>query len=491
MKRQAKNPYLPSYEYVPDGEPYVFGDRLYVYGSHDKFNGKLFCLNDYVCWSAPVDDLSNWRCEGVIYKKNQDPMNRLGFYQMYAPDMVEGSDGRYYLYYTLAFQSVIAIAVSDTPAGHYQFYGYLSDASGKLFWNNHKDPLLFDPGVLVDDDGRVYLYSGFAPKNDVPFFLTGWKKRSTKGGYVIELESDMKTVKTEPVCIFPKVGEAEGTGFEGHEFFEASSIRKIADTYYFIYSSINGHELCYATSQRPTGGFTYRGTIISNGDLFINGCSKDRQAYNYIGNNHGSIVCVKNQWYVFYHRQTNRHHYSRQGLAEPIDIQADGTIPQVGMSSSGLTNGPLVGKGEYQAAIACHLMAKHGAGRYGTYFGALTFRTHPYFTQTGKDRENHPTQYIANMRDGAVAGFKSFLIEDLQEIAVQVQSTGVGVMYVSTALSSEPIAEISVNKSNRYSYFRSSVDLKNKEVALYFCYKGSGKVNFKSFVLNEHAHEVQ
>jgi len=66
MKKQVFNPYLPSYEYVPDGEPYVFGDRLYVYGSHDKFNGKNFCLGDYVCWSAPVDDLGNWKFEGTI-----------------------------------------------------------------------------------------------------------------------------------------------------------------------------------------------------------------------------------------------------------------------------------------------------------------------------------------------------------------------------------------------------------------------------------------
>ena len=37
MKQQVFNPYLPSWEYIPDGEPYVFGDRVYVYGSHDSF----------------------------------------------------------------------------------------------------------------------------------------------------------------------------------------------------------------------------------------------------------------------------------------------------------------------------------------------------------------------------------------------------------------------------------------------------------------------
>ena len=73
--RQVTNPYLPSWEYVPDGEPYVFGDRVYVYGSHDEFGGCVYCPGDYVCWSAPVTDLGTWRYEGVIYRKSQDPLN--------------------------------------------------------------------------------------------------------------------------------------------------------------------------------------------------------------------------------------------------------------------------------------------------------------------------------------------------------------------------------------------------------------------------------
>ena len=59
MKGQAVNPFLPSWEYVPDGEPRVFGDRVYLYGRHDRFNGADFCLNDYVCWSAPLSVLSD------------------------------------------------------------------------------------------------------------------------------------------------------------------------------------------------------------------------------------------------------------------------------------------------------------------------------------------------------------------------------------------------------------------------------------------------
>ena len=70
MKKQAFNPYLPSYEYVPDGEPYVFGDRVYVFGSHDAFDGEGFCVNDYVCWSAPTEELGDWKYEGVIFRRH-------------------------------------------------------------------------------------------------------------------------------------------------------------------------------------------------------------------------------------------------------------------------------------------------------------------------------------------------------------------------------------------------------------------------------------
>ena len=76
MKTLAFNPYLPQWEHIPDGEPRVFGDRVYIYGSHDEDDGQEFCLLDYVCWSAPVDDLGNWKYEGVIYRKEQEALQQ-------------------------------------------------------------------------------------------------------------------------------------------------------------------------------------------------------------------------------------------------------------------------------------------------------------------------------------------------------------------------------------------------------------------------------
>ena len=83
------NPFLPLNEYIPDGEPHVFDDRIYLFGSHDVANGSRYCeAGNYVCYSAPLDDLSDWRYEGEIYRNEDDPLCKEGFSDLYAPDVV-------------------------------------------------------------------------------------------------------------------------------------------------------------------------------------------------------------------------------------------------------------------------------------------------------------------------------------------------------------------------------------------------------------------
>lgn len=126
MKNQVFNPYLPSFEYIPDAEPHVFNGRVYIYGSHDKFNGISFSLNDYVTWSAPIDDLSSWRFEGYIWHRNDDPKKYHGFLNsLFAPDVCQGKDGRYYLYYFIGYNSLISVAVSDSPVGPFKFLSHV------------------------------------------------------------------------------------------------------------------------------------------------------------------------------------------------------------------------------------------------------------------------------------------------------------------------------------------------------------------------------
>lgn len=331
---------------------------------------------------------------------------------------------------------------------------------------------------MVDDDGRVWLYSGFY--NAVPAILTGGHKLRCDGGTVLELEKDMVTIKTEPRVIFPKKGPG---AFQGHEFFEASSIRKEGKTYIFVYSSRHNHELCYATSQSPDRDFSYGGTLVSQGDIFLDSNLSEKHAANYLGNTHGGLLKLEDKWYVFYHRQTNRHSYSRQACAEKLRRNENGAFLQAEVTSCGLNDGPLKGKGRYEARIACNLWGKDGTGRYDGPFPKWRLRNHPYFTQDGPDREDSGNQYIANMRDGAVAGFKYFAFKDAAEIKVHCTGSANGRLQVSTAPDFSTLcADIFIKNGSQVGE-KASLTIPDGTYPLYFRFTGSGKMNFHWFEL--------
>ncbi|GEK88831.1 Glycosyl hydrolases family 43 [Alkalibacterium putridalgicola] len=469
MKKQGFNPYLPSWEYIPDGEPYVFDERVYVYGSHDRFNGHVYCLNDYVCWSAPVDDLTDWRYEGVIYPKDEDPLNPDRAMCLYAPDITVGPDGRYYLYYVLDKVPIVSVAVSDTPAGPFKFYGYVKDAEGNRLGEREGDEPQFDPGVMTEGD-KTYLYTGFCPKED----------KSRSGAMVTVLDADMFTIVEETAFVLPSEHYSEGSGFEGHEFFEAPSIRKVGDIYYLIYSSVVFHELCYATSSDPTKGFVYQGVIISNNDLHIDTYKPADKPMYYGGNNHGSIVQIQNDWYIFYHRHTNGSNFSRQGCLEKIDIDSNGKIAQVEMTSCGPNGGPLRGKGEYPAHIACNLFHKDEAMYTGDLWMDSQF---PKITQEGKDGDKEPG-YIQNMTDSATAGFKYFDFKDTKKITLKVRGYCNGAFEIKTAWDGEAIAKIPVNFTNVWTDYTTDIELPDGVHPLYISYAGGGRASLLSFTLD-------
>ena len=479
--KQAFNPYLPSYEYVPDAEPHVVDGRVYIYGSHDLFNGLNFCLGDYVCWSAPVDDLGNWRYEGCIYKREQDPAApRIRLTNgLAAPDMVQGPDGRFYLYYFMGGTKMISVAVCDKPAGKYEFYGYVHYEDNTPI-GKKGEPFQFDPAIFMDDDGKLYLYTGFALQGN-PILLDG-SKPTEHGPMCFELDpSDMLTVKKGPGYI-GVAGEKEsiGTAYEGHAFLEASSMRKFNGTYYFIYSSLNSHELCYAFSDHPTGGFQYGGILVSNGDIGLPGVDDVKHAKNSTGNTHGSLIEINGKYYIFYHRHSNRKQSSRQACAEEIRFE-NGRFLQAEMTSCGLNNGPLNGTGHYPSYIACNVY-----GKKGTRFLSMLKHSkigHPYLTQKGGDRESGEDQYVAHMCDGAVAGYKYFDLSETKEISIQICGNASGTVYIRTEEKGKPVAAIPVKAERARKSFSAKLAGLEKKEALFFCYEGKGSFDFHSFDL--------
>lgn len=527
------NPILPLDEYIPDGEPHVFGDRIYLFGSHDREGGLRYCAQgNYVGWSAPLSDPVNWEYAGVIYEAKQDPEYIEGeTNDLYAPDVVQGNDGRYYLYYTLVSSGSAAsghdrlgVAVCDTPVGKYEYYGYVQNPDGSV----HKEYLMGDPAV-INDEGVIRLYCGWSlsmvaadahsrgvgMENEKKQYGKGTKKQETMtmpkpgapemnralapvyqmlfhrgleetkhlkyplmGANTMVLADDMKTVTGEVKRIVPgQFDVPKDSEFYGHAFYEAASIRKINGTYYFIYSSENSNELCYAISKYPDREFHYGGTIISNGDVGFRG-RKSEDRLNMTANDHGSLECINGQWYIFHHRQTHGSTFSRQACAEKVEILPDGSIPQVECTSMGLREGLLTPEGEYPAVISCVLTNGHMPHCTNT---RLTEEI-PRITNEGEER------FIAGISEGTKVGYKYFAFEGRYRLTLTCRSTESGEWEIRTQQGIA--ARMDCPKAEAWERVSTEFRAEGKD-ALYFVYHGTGRAELLSFSLEKITEEVE
>lgn len=321
------NPILTPSVHIPDCEGHVvYNNKFYIFGSEDRFDD-AYCSKEFIAASTPdmkhwtvYDPIFNsnsckWAGDGITYPGGVDwskpsPYLKHMFEEdqkngkkvnydnhptdnLYAPDVIE-KNGKFYLFFPLSDDSE-GVAVADKPEGPYK-------NPVRLHVNG------IDPSVFIDDDGQAYLYWG-------QFYARAAK-----------LSDDMMSIQ-ENTIHDNVITEDE------HHFHEGSSVRKIGDTYYYVYASISHGSPCtldYATAKSPFGPFTYRGTIINN-----EGCNPGNW------NIHGSIGKFNNQWYVCYHRSSRGNEYHRRLCIEPIKIEKDGTIKEVPMTSQGVGK-PLV-----------------------------------------------------------------------------------------------------------------------------------------------------
>ena len=427
------NPYLPLWEHIPDGEPYVFEDpdqpgkqRVYIYGSHDNLVSE-YCGRDQVVWSASVDSLNKWRYDGVILvvDKNAkgEPFDSAGTADvLYAPDvtLVTDKDGNktYYLFPNdQNGKRNGLIAKSSRPDGPFEVCNWSKDDPDMV-----DGVLQFDPAVFVDDDGRVYGYWGF--------------ERS----YAAEFDpATMATVKPGTKMVEDMIS---GRNQEGRfKFFEASSIRKIKDKYVFIYSRFtedgefglpsSNYTLAYCYSDNPLGPWTYGGTIIDG-----RAREKDEQG-NVIasatpdGNTHGSICEINGQWYVFYHRQTGTDEYARQAMVAPIDVKVEEgkggkvEISEGEYNSQGFALNGLNPFERHSAGIACWYTGPKPATHEwpnNTFYGSYVAATYGSDASVKNTADTHlpaekyqrpydlayNTNPVVNNTDGSIVGYKYF-----------------------------------------------------------------------------------
>lgn len=343
----AGNPYLPLWEHLPDGEPRVFEDpdkpgkyRAYIIGSHD-LRLTSYCGPDIRMWSAPVEDLSQWRDEGPIFTYYIDGQWDV----MYAPDLVEvrKKDGtkEYYLYpHSRGPRREAMVAKGSRPDGPFTPINLTEDGSRTI----EGSILGFDPAVYIeyvtdpsDPDYeigfRAYAYWGF--QRSLAAQLDQNTMYSLRPGtevisYFIPASARYGVIRDPEGTKYPKIYPDQD--LKTFNFFEASSIRKVGNKFVTVFSGYSGPEygvassnstLRYAVADSPLGPWRSGGVLVDSRAPVLN---HDGSAIvtTYAGHNtHGSIELINDQWYVFYHRPPRGFGFARQPMVAPIKVEWD------------------------------------------------------------------------------------------------------------------------------------------------------------------------
>lgn len=344
---QAGNPYLPLWEHVPDGEPKVFEDpdnpgkyRAYIIGSHDVRYGS-YCGPDIRAWSAPVEDLTQWRDEGPIFTYYIDNQWDV----MYAPDLVEVKmkDGtkKYYLYpHSRGPRREAMVCVGDRPDGPFTPLNLTEDGRA----TTPGSVIGFDPSIFIeyvtdpnDPDYeigfRAYAFWGF--QHSTAAQLDQNTMYSVRPGTemvdpFIPASSRYGVVRDPAGTKYTALYKEQNPG--DFNFFEASSIRQVGNKYVMVFSGYSGPDyglgstnsaLRYAFGDSPLGPWRSGGVLVDSRGVVVNEDGSKLMTANAAHNTHGSIELINDQWYVFYHRPPRGFGNARQAMVAPIKIEWD------------------------------------------------------------------------------------------------------------------------------------------------------------------------
>lgn len=341
------NPYLPLWEHLPDGEPRVFEDpdnpgkyRAYIIGSHDvRFSS--YCGADIRVWSAPVEDLSDWRDDGPVFTYEVGQQWDV----MYAPDLVEvkRKDGTkdYYLYpHSRGRDREAMVAKGSRPDGPFTPVNLTADGTATL----PGSIMGFDPAVYIeyvtdpnDSDYeigfRAYGFWGF--QRSMAAQLDQNTMYSLRPGtevinYFIPASFRYGEIRDPKGTQYPNVFQDENLG--AFNFFEAASIRKIGNKFVWVYSGYSGPEyglsstnsaLRYAFGDSPLGPWKSGGVLVDSRAPVLNQDGSALQTTFSGHNTHGSIQLINDQWYAFYHRAPRGFGNSRQAMVAPVTVEWD------------------------------------------------------------------------------------------------------------------------------------------------------------------------
>ena len=439
---QAQNPYLPLWEHLPDGEPRVFEDpdcpgkmRAYIIGSHDVKNTD-YCGPDIRIWSAPVEDLSDWRDEGAVFTHYVDGQ----WDTMFAPDLVEVMENGkkvYYLYpHSRGWGRIPMVCKGERPDGPFTPINLTADKR-KCVEGSMID---FDPSVFIepvtkkkDPDYkkgfRAYVYYGF--QHSIAAELDQETMYSVRPGtqihdYFIPSSLRYGVLRDPEGTEYPALYKGQNPG--EFNFFEASSIRQIGNKYVMVFSGYSGPDyglgstnsaLRYAYGDSPLGPWRSGGVLVDSRGVVMNNDGSALTTTNFGHNTHGSLQEINGQWYVFYHRPPRGFGNARQAMVAPVKIEWDkkpvakgGKVRIVGYDPYSPDNEWMAkasnGNVYTGAEVTSEGFQIFGLDPYKFYSGGIACHiTDNDAMQDQRDVWNN-TQTLTGLKNGTVIGYKYF-----------------------------------------------------------------------------------
>lgn len=335
-------------------DPYalVYEDRVYIYMTADAFEYGAYKKVEENTYSKinqinviSTDDMVNFTDHGsikVASKQGAATWAKNSWAPAAAWKEINGKP-KFFLYFA-DNGGGIGVLQADSPTG--PFEDPLGEALISRQTPECADVLwLFDPAVLIDDDGKAYLYFG----GGVP----EGKADDPGTARVVELGEDMISIVGTPTRINPPY------------LFEDSGIHKAGNKYYYTYSSnfqvdaagtekygIENGEIVCLESDSPMGPFTFKERILKNpGSTFGLG-----------GNNHHCVFRFQDQWYITYHTRVLEQAMGvekgyRCTHIDPFTMQEDGTIGEIKQTLKGREQLRYVDPYAVNRAATCALMA--------------------------------------------------------------------------------------------------------------------------------------
>ena len=315
--------------------------RAYIIGSHD-LTYTAYCGNDIRMWSAPVEDLSQWRDEGPIFSHYVNGK----WDTMYAPDLVEVKDREtgkktYWLYpHSRGWRRVAMVCKGDRPDGPFTPVNLTEDGTqcveGSL--------IDFDPSVFIENitdkkdpdynkGYRAYVFYGF--RHSTAYELDQDNMYAVRPGtkihdYFIPASERYGEIRDPQGTEYPALYKGQNPG--DFNFFEASSIRQVGNKYVMVFSGYSGPDyglgstnsaLRYSFGDSPLGPWRSGGVLVDSRGVVPNEDGSHLTTTNFGHNTHGSIQEINGQWYVFYHRPPRGFGNARQAMVAPIKIEWD------------------------------------------------------------------------------------------------------------------------------------------------------------------------